>query len=205
MTFAQRRNRLTKHFSESIPIVKRRMTVETKEHTVACTEGCTMYLTNTDYIRNRLCRPFLFRSFTHSFIHDVCLATCSQPAPKRVLQIVRSSASSFKFKDLLLSLTLRRLIFFLFKQCKFTIYSVCGAMSKCDICSQLEGRSHSVMTLRLHLGWGVTGRLSCHLGVEQVGHPLSLQSAGVGRWDGHRRDEVIMMAYQKYLNTGKVK
>jgi len=28
MTFVQRRNRLTTHFSERIPVVKRRMTVE---------------------------------------------------------------------------------------------------------------------------------------------------------------------------------
>ena len=76
MTFARRRNRLTKHFSERIPVIKRRMTVETKDHNVACTVRCTMHLTNTDYIRNRLYRSFVL-SFIHSFIHDVCLATSS--------------------------------------------------------------------------------------------------------------------------------
>jgi len=30
MTFAQRRNRLTTHFSERIPVVKRRMTVQSR-------------------------------------------------------------------------------------------------------------------------------------------------------------------------------
>jgi hypothetical protein len=37
MTFAQRRYRLTTHFSESIPVVKRRMTV---------LKGCTIYCVN---------------------------------------------------------------------------------------------------------------------------------------------------------------
>ena len=47
------------------------------------------------------------RSFIYSFIHYVaCVATGPKPFTKRVLQRVRSSASSFKFQDLLFSLRL---------------------------------------------------------------------------------------------------
>jgi hypothetical protein len=54
---------------------------------------------------NSFVRSFI-HSFIHSFILSVCLTTNPQPLPKRVLNTVRSSASSFSFQYLLLSLRL---------------------------------------------------------------------------------------------------
>jgi len=39
MMFARRRDRLTTHFSERIPVVKRRMTVMVHEQFTVCYEG----------------------------------------------------------------------------------------------------------------------------------------------------------------------
>jgi hypothetical protein len=50
------------------------------------------------------CRVTFTFTFTFISCHVVCLTTGPQPLPKRVLHRVRSSTSSFKFPDLLVSL-----------------------------------------------------------------------------------------------------
>jgi len=60
MTFAQRRNRLTTHFSESIPVVKRRISVYVKTYTRLPTKIIPYWLTysmehSPSWEANRFC------------------------------------------------------------------------------------------------------------------------------------------------------
>jgi len=56
MTFAQRRNRLTTHFSEYIPLVKRRMTVhcvtDNESNHIASTSTYSVYSCQLDVVAN---------------------------------------------------------------------------------------------------------------------------------------------------------
>ena len=83
MTFAQRRNRLTRHFSESIPIVKRLMSLdryvergderknERTRESMAYIFQCDVYLLQTQ--RRKLLVPYIARLPFWSHRHDSVL------------------------------------------------------------------------------------------------------------------------------------
>jgi len=70
MTFAQRRNRLTTHFSERIPVVKRRMTVVSDAASECVTVTLKVQvLCPLDFIRTTAARSVTASGATHPTTH----------------------------------------------------------------------------------------------------------------------------------------
>jgi len=74
MTFAQRRNRLTTHFSESIPVVKRRISV-----LFCCKRGHVKAYPYAEQKTRTLSATYLLLSFSYQVSKSVSHCTSRKP------------------------------------------------------------------------------------------------------------------------------